>query len=505
MRTPPIDEIHSDRNSFYQNTTSITRGVVYDPMSQALTTGSQFHTGIVRVSRAASAGSEVAFWRMWWVEALAALLSIGGVLISVLQAFHPAAWQASASDLKTLYASAACFRQHLDPYSFANISAIFDANHVVQPAQWYGHAPVYPPFTLAVLAPLTLVPMVPAIYLWVGISALALATVAFTLAVYGGKMFDLSRPWRLLLIALFAALPLLSFALEMGNVSVIAGALCLLAVTNQNTTSKATLLSILAIGTGVLLKPHIAVWVIAALLISRSRRERTLALGAIAVTAASVAGVVLWMAAHHQLFPQLMSYSAVMHKELGAGSMGPNNYELLDVSAQITSVGSLLGYSMHGLTLTAWTAGLLLMLLAALVSTTFQLSRKGSATRLLRVSAWCIFGLLATYHRALDATVVLVVLPYAVARLRRNARDFFFWTYAALLTLMGVGTTPETAHWLAAKPGLYHFATFMLYRQAPLAALLLLCVLIAEIRRSSFTARSVEVKRAEVRAWAIAA
>ncbi len=55
--------------------------------------------------------------------------------------------QDAGSDFKTLYASTWCYSHHLDGYQFPNLAAVFRANKVVEPQSWYGHAPVYPPFT----------------------------------------------------------------------------------------------------------------------------------------------------------------------------------------------------------------------------------------------------------------------------------------------------------------------------------------------------------------------
>ena len=82
------------------------------------------------------------------------------------QAFAVHTRQNAASDFKTLYASAWCFVRGIDAYSFPNLGKVFEANGIVVPQSWYAHAPVYPPVTLALLAPLTLLPMDVAVYFW---------------------------------------------------------------------------------------------------------------------------------------------------------------------------------------------------------------------------------------------------------------------------------------------------------------------------------------------------
>ena len=86
---------------------------------------------------------------------------MGGLTASALYEIQVRAADFGASDFKTLYASVWCFAHRLNAYSMANIQQVFVANGVVQPPQWFGHAPVYPWTTLALLSPLASMGMVP--------------------------------------------------------------------------------------------------------------------------------------------------------------------------------------------------------------------------------------------------------------------------------------------------------------------------------------------------------
>ncbi len=441
----------------------------------------------------------------WWPEALAALLALSAVMGCVLSGFHPATWQASGSDLKTLYASAELFRLHQDPYNFQNINAVFHANNVVPPASWYAHAPVYPPFTLAAISLMTWIPMVPAVYLWMALSTLALAAAAYALAVLTGEVFGLSRGWRLALIAVFAASPLISFGLEMCNVSPLVAALCMIAVVVAGRSSRLTGIAALCLSLGLLLKPHLAVWVLLGLLISRSRVDRRVAVAAGTISAAATLALGMWMAAHHLLRPDVTSYAHMVGVELSGGSMAPNNHELMAVAAQITSLTSLLGYAFHGRLLTVVSGSLLLLAFAGLFALSLRVSGRQPSARLVRLAAWSAFGLIATYHRAHDGVFLLITLPLLLARLRTSWRAPFVWAFAALSFAMAFGPRWETMWWLATKPGLYHLANFLLYRQSPLAAALLVALLLAETARQ-VPAHCVELSaREERREYAAAA
>src|ERR1700694_3147660 len=106
---------------------------------------------------------------------------MAGLLASLWITMDVRGSQGSASDFKTLYASAWCFTHSVDAYDVSNIRNAFLANHVVTPLHWSGPMPVYPPFTLAGLAPLTLFPMATAAYIWTVVSAALMACAIFLL------------------------------------------------------------------------------------------------------------------------------------------------------------------------------------------------------------------------------------------------------------------------------------------------------------------------------------
>ncbi len=407
------------------------------------------------------------------MELVAACLALAGVILSVLSGYHAREWQASASDFKTLYAAADCFRRHVDPFNFTNIAAVFQSNQVVPPVSWYAHAPVYPPFTLAAIAPLTLMPMVLAIYCWMAISGIALAVSAFLLTRAADQIFSLSLPWRLALIALFAASPSLSFSLEMGNVSAIVAALSICAVVLSATRPRLRTLAILALVVALLLKPHLALWVVVALLFRPESRK--LVIASLGLFAAVVLCVGLWMAAHHQLAPELASYRSMVQLEVAGGSMAPTNRELIGVAAQITAFASLVGYWLTGWPLTGVNAAFLLILLGALLYSSLRAQK--SVSSLLLVSAWSAFGLVATYHRAHDGIVLLLLLPWLLARLRTSWKDPAAILLIGLSFALGIGPSWETYGWLATRHGLAHIATFLLFRQSAFVAALIVLIL----------------------------
>ena len=79
-----------------------------------------------------------------WLDVLIAVIAAGALTASTLYDTQLKTSTFAASDFKTLYASVWCFAHRLDAYSIANLQRVFDANGVIQPEHWFGHAPVYP-------------------------------------------------------------------------------------------------------------------------------------------------------------------------------------------------------------------------------------------------------------------------------------------------------------------------------------------------------------------------
>ena len=370
--------------------------------------------------------------------------------------------------MKTVYAAAWSFARGFPAYGFGDLARVFANQHVVAPENWYAHAPVYPPFTLGFVAPLTLLPMVEGIYAWMGLCALLSAAAAYAAMRSAGQELGLGRFWRLLLLALFASSPLLSSGLELGNVSVAVSALCLLAVLGES--AKHRCARAVALASGLLLKPHLALWFVVGLLLLTETRGRTLALRACAVAAAVATIIMASASIFSPAGAQIGSYRATLHAEIAGGSMSPANRELIGVPAQITALGSLIGYLVHRPEWAAVLSYVVLLLLAAALAWASRRLVPTAEHRLLTLGAWSAFGLIATYHRAADGTALFVLLPWLVARLRRRVWDPLSWLLLASYIVMSCEATWEYWEALELHPGLWHLARLILYRQAPLGA-----------------------------------
>ncbi len=417
----------------------------------------------------------------WWPERLAPLLALTGLVLASLPGYNVAGWQDAGSDFKTLYASARCFLTGLRAYNFTNIGRVFDANHVIRPGSWYAHAPTYPPFTFAVMAPVAALPMVVADYVWLGISTLALVLAIWAMASAAERHFALTRPWRLLIIVGVAASPLTSFGLQIGNVSVVAAALCIIAVMCDAGTLHLNWRA-LALTISLLLKPHIALCLMLGMFLSRNREDRAVVLRTCLFFAAALAAFSLWSFVALPFGTQLGDYTAMVRSEIATGCLNPRNHELLSLPPQVTSFESLLGYSLDSPWMQSITAVVLLGFASCLVFLSRSAPASRAGTRLELLGAWSTFGLLATYHRTHDGVILFLLLPWLLAAISRRRSDLAAWGTLALLILMSVGPDYPGLRKLADQ---YHspLAQFLFFRQASVATLLLLLLLVTHLLR----------------------
>jgi hypothetical protein len=418
-----------------------------------------------------------------WLDVLVACCAAFGMTFSALYSVQMRASNFAASDFKTLYASVWCIAHRLDAYSIANLQRVFDANGVIQPEKWYGHAPVYPATTLALLSPFAAFGMVPAAYVLTILSGVLLAIAMAALMRYAALNFDLGPFWRIAIAGLFACGPLLNFGMNMGNVSLAASALCFIAFLWRDGGPRwiqpgrlwvpATALAI-----ALLLKPHLGLWVGVGMFLLPERRARAVVVRAAALTAGFAVLTTVAMAAMGTLRLETHSYLAMLSVETSSGaSMNSTSREALPVVAQITSLESILGFwiTSHGLRI-GLTAALLLVLAVLVYRQTRRVDTERGA--LLAVGAWCAFGMLATYHRAHDAVLLIIVLPWVVERVRRSPLVWHAWLATALYCAMSASADfPVVQRWLANLPA-NSLQAFLLLRQVGLADLLLLLVLL---------------------------
>jgi hypothetical protein len=232
-----------------------------------------------------------------------------------------------------------------------------------------------------------------------------------------------------------------------------------------------------------LLKPHLALWIVLALLLLGEPAGRRIVVRASALAALFCAVTVCWLAMTDRLILQSRSFLAILSAESSGGaSMNASSLKVLPVIVQITSFSSLIGF---------WTknqavctvAGWLLSLFAAFAIYLVTRGLSGERSKLLAAGACCALGLVATYHRSLDAVLLLMLLPWAIDRIRLPPRWWQAWLAFAFYCAMAVGPHEgEIAAWIGSAPA-HGLRSFVLLRQSAMAAVLLLIILLSALAR----------------------
>jgi hypothetical protein len=445
-----------------------------------------------------------------WLDVLAAVLAATGITVVTLINLNYRGTDYAASDFKTLYASIWCYTQGWNAYSISNLQKVFVANGVVEPPSWYGHAPVYPWTTLALGAPLCKLGMVAACYTVTILDAILLAAGMFALARYAARQFNLGPIWRLAIPGLCAGAPLVAFGLDMDNVSLPASALCFLAFTQRDAGARhgsrvLRWAPVVALAGAFLLKPHLAIWVGLAMAALPERNGRAVVLRSLVLVAGFTALTAGVMAATGTLGMQTHAYLAMLRSETGPGaSMSAASHELLPWVAQITSLDSIVGFWTGS---AALRVGVTFIVLLGLAWPLWRQTRRVNTERgaLLATGAWCVLGLLATYHRAHDAALLLLLVPWVVDRVRRAPLTWHAWAVALLYCVMSASPAfAVVQRWVAGVP-VHSLTAFLLMRQVGLADLLLLLVVQLALVRENAGVREHRVPMVDAEELRVAA
>jgi hypothetical protein len=260
-----------------------------------------------------------------------------------------------------------------------------------------------------------------------------------------------------------------------------------------------------ALAAAFLLKPHLALWVGLAMVLLPERSGRAAVLRALALVAGFTVLTAGSMAATGTLGMQTHAYQEMLRSEIGSGaSMSATSHELLPVVAQITSLDSIVGFWTGNARIRVGVTSIALLGLALLL---WRHTRRVNTERgaLLAVGAWCALGLLATYHRAHDAALLLLLAPWVVDRVRRAPMTWLAWAATALYCVMSASPSFDAMqHWMATVPA-HSLGAFLMARQVGLADLLLLAVAQLALARENAAVRDHDVQIADVEEFRAAA
>jgi energy-converting hydrogenase Eha subunit E len=317
--------------------------------------------------------------------------------------------------------------------------------------------------------------MTTAVYVLTLISTIAFIAAVVSLLQRSRDRSELTWGWTAIFVTLCASGPLLSFALGVGNLSVMATAFALLAFATKH--NRRLWLPASSLALAILLKPHLGIWIGIGMLVLRERPRRAIAIRAAGIVAAFTGVLALVLEMKGSLAMQMQGLQSILNLEASPGwSMNVSSREVLPIEAQITSLQSLLGF---------WSADHLLTLLIAvatlsiaawwLVRATLRVETEEETT--LALGSWVAFGLLVTYHRAHDAIALLLLLPFLLNQLRTSPRDWKGWAIAGLYLSMSVGPSIRFISLRLAASSEHSLLSFVMLRQAGIADLCLLMTL----------------------------
>jgi len=284
--------------------------------------------------------------------------------------------------------------------------------------------------TLVLLAPIAALPWPVAKIVWLALLLLAFALAVVSLA--GTAQFRIDEPRTLAFVAASLALAPFHTGIAMGNVSVIAIAVCALAMWAAHHRHDASAGVLLAVS--VSLKPQIGAFFV---LYYLARRRWRIFLSAAALTAGLVLLAALYLQIHGVAWFQ--DYLANAKGFFTADRIddftaaNPIRFTLINLQVAFgtltpqASTANLLAFSISGILLAAWL---------------FFVARRGTCeSEILDLSAVSVLSLLPVYHRFYDAALLLVPLCWGLSQLRGKLKMIA----ALALLLMVPFLVPGTA------------------------------------------------------------
>lgn len=326
-------------------------------------------------------------------------------------------------DFAAVYSAARTWLHGGDPYDQNAVRQTWQNTGAIAGSNIEHWSSVYPPTSLTMIAPASLLPARLALIGW---AVLTLALVALQFAALldlAGLKLSWHDPRGLLLIAAALAAAPLQMGLLSGQPSTIAIALSIIAIWCIARNREAT--GGLLLGLAFAWKPHVGAPFLIYYLVLRRWRATDRALLVIALLAAvSLAAMQLsrvnWMNGWYQNVQHTLASGGVNDR----APTGPFRDEIIDVQILLTSV-----FDRQSAVRVA-TACMMALLVAWYVRS-YQLDArepetpagpKTTARELLPLAALSALSLMAVYHRVYDAAILTLALAWALAALHGPRR-----------------------------------------------------------------------------------
>ena len=340
------------------------------------------------------------------------------------------------NDFVTLYAGSICITHSCDPYKIPEIDSILVSRRGTAIRQdWPDQLPIYPPTTLFLLLPLSLLSYKAATVTWYLISFAIYVSGLCWLCFVSSALKKTPLLLRVATALLGIHFPRMLQCLGFGNPSLIVTGLLLFSVFAEADRRKWTrLVQFVALVLACLLKPPLALPV-AVLSLFKERRENRYGW----IMAAVLAGIFLVGGLSASIFPGMTHWRQDIGQNLALGESGGMNPSFRGTASNsLLNFANIPGYfttnvrTIDLLTLTVLTMLLVLYGIALVRLRKHDLwSTRGYS---LAVATMAAFTLLPVYHRFCDIGILLLVIPWLIQELSRGLR----WKAWFSLCLLGL-------------------------------------------------------------------
>jgi hypothetical protein len=380
------------------------------------------------------------------------------------------------NDFVTLYAGAFCMTHACNPYSVPDLdNVLVKARGTSIRQDWSDQLPIYPPTTLILLLPLSILSYKGATIFWYSLS---LTTYAFGLCwifLFSPLLKETPLIARVGVVLLGLHFPKMLQCLGFGNPSLIVTGLLLFCV--FDTAESRRNMRLICIAIACLLKPPLAMPLAALLLFKEPKRTHD---GWVATAMLALMFLTLGI---YSFFPSGMTHWALdLNHNLAIGERAGMSPSLRGTpSNTMLNIATLPGYFVTNPSSIRLISFLVVAAFAVLYLVALNRLRKSELweTRgyLLAVAAGSVLTLLPVYHRFCDIGVLLVAVPWLVHGFSRRPK----WQVlvSALLLALLYFSWERRIH-LDRFSGIgLDVVRFLYYRGDALLVVLLACVLLS--------------------------
>ena len=380
------------------------------------------------------------------------------------------------NDFVTLYAGSICMSHACNPYSVPDLeNVLVKARGSSIRQDWSDQLPVYPPSTLILLLPLSLLSYKSATVIWYSLS---LSIYVFGLCwvfLFSSAVGETRLIVRIAVVLLGLHFPKMLQCLGFGNPSLIVTGLLLFCVFDGAESRR--ILRLICIAIACLLKPPLALPLAALVLFKDPKRTHD---GWIATALLTLMFLALCL---YAFVPTGMAHWPLdLSENLALGQRGGMNPSLRGTpSNTMLNFATLPGYFVRNPVSIRMISFAVVVILAILYLIALNRLRKSALWEtqgyLLAVAALAALTLLPVYHRFCDIGVVLLVVPWVVQGFSQSARLQVFLS-APLLALLYFSWERRIHLDRLAGVGL-DFVQFLYYRGDAFLVVLLACLLVS--------------------------